>query len=92
MSHFIDSEAPCHEEATGEHVWQDSITEEYQYILKNGVCNIVPRPVGKSMVASKWIYKIKHATGGSVEKYKPRSVARRFPHTEGVLYDETLDP
>jgi hypothetical protein len=37
MSHFINSEAPCHGEATGEQVWKDAITEEYQYILKNDV-------------------------------------------------------
>jgi hypothetical protein len=37
MSHFIDSETPYHEEAMGEQVWQDAITEEYQYILKNDV-------------------------------------------------------
>jgi hypothetical protein len=34
MSHIIDSEPSCHREATGEQVWQDAITEEYQYILK----------------------------------------------------------
>ena len=44
------------------------------------------------MVTSKWIYKIKNATGGSVEKYKARSIAREFSQTEGVVYDETLDP
>jgi hypothetical protein len=37
MSHFIDSEAPCHGETTREQVWQDAITEEYQYILNNDV-------------------------------------------------------
>jgi hypothetical protein len=35
MSHFIDAETPCLREATREPVWQDAITEEYQYILKN---------------------------------------------------------
>jgi hypothetical protein len=34
MSHFIDFEPPCLGEATGEQVWQDAITKEYQYILK----------------------------------------------------------
>jgi hypothetical protein len=29
---------------------------------------------------------------GSVEKYKTRSIARGFSQTEGVVYDETLDP
>jgi hypothetical protein len=44
--------------------------EEYQSIMKNDVWKVAPRPVGKSMVTSKLIYKIKHATGGSVEMYK----------------------
>ena len=35
MSHFIDVETRCLREATREPVWQDAITEEYQYILKN---------------------------------------------------------
>ena len=43
-------------------------------------------------MASKWIYKIKHATDRSVEKYKMRSIARGFSQTEGVVYDEILDP
>ena len=61
MSHIIDSEPSCHGEATGEKVWQDAMIEEYQSILKNDVWDIVPRPEGKSVVTSKWIYKIKHA-------------------------------
>ena len=33
---------------------------------------------GKSVVTSKWIYKIKHAADGSIEKYKARFVAWGF--------------
>ena len=43
-------------------------------IIKNDVWDVVPRPEGKSRVSSKWIYKIKHATDGSIEKYKARFV------------------
>ena len=50
--------------------------EEYNSILKNGVWEVVPRPEGKSVVTSKWLYKIKHAADGSIEKYKARFVAR----------------
>jgi hypothetical protein len=46
----------------------------------------------KSVVNSKWIYKIKHASDGSVEKYKERFVARGFSEVEGVDYDETFAP
>jgi hypothetical protein len=44
------------------------------------------------VVTSKWIYKIKHATDGSVKKYKTRSTNRGFSQTEGVVYDDSLDP
>jgi hypothetical protein len=92
MTHIIDSEPSCHGEASGEQVWQDAMTEEYQSILKNDVWDIVPRPEGKSVVTSKWIYKIKHAADGSIEKYKARFVARGFSQVEGVDYDETFAP
>jgi hypothetical protein len=64
--------------------------EEYQSIMKNDVWNIVPRPEGKSLVNSKWIYKIKHAADGSVKKYKARFVARGFSQVEGIDYEETF--
>ena len=66
------------------------MTEEYESILKNDFWGIVPRPKGKSIVTSKWIFKIKHATDGSVEKYKVRFVARGFSQKEGIDYDETF--
>jgi hypothetical protein len=51
------------------------MTEEYQSIIKNDVCEIVPRSKSKDVVSSKWLYKIKHAADGSIEKYKARFVA-----------------
>ena len=66
------------------------MTEGYQSILKNDVWDVVPRPKGKFVVTFKWIYKIKHAADGSIEKYKTRFVARGFSQVEGVDYDETF--
>jgi hypothetical protein len=62
--------------------------EEYDSILKNDVWAVVPRPCGKSVVTSKWIYKIKNTIDGSVEKFKAIFVARGFSHKEGIDYDE----
>ena len=42
--------------------------EEYQLIMKKDAWDIVPRPEGKFVVTSKWIYKIKHAADGSIKK------------------------
>ena len=64
--------------------------DEYHSIMKNDVWEIVPRPEGKSVVTSRWLYKLKHAADGSVEKYKARFVARGFSQVEGIDYDETF--
>ena len=60
--------------------------------MKNDVWDIIPKPEGKSVVSSKWIYKIKHAAGGIIEKSKARFVARGFSQKEGIDYEETFAP
>jgi hypothetical protein len=76
MSHIIHFEPSCYEEATSHPVWRDVMMEEYQSIMKNDLWDIVPRPEGKSLVTSKWIYKIKHIVDGSIERHKMIFFAR----------------
>jgi hypothetical protein len=84
----IDSEPSSFDEDEKHIVWKDTIIEEYESILKNDVWEVVPRPLGKSLLVSKWIYKIKHAINDSVEKFNARFVARGFSQKEGIDYDE----
>jgi hypothetical protein len=72
--------------------WVDAMVEEYDSIFKNNVWEIVPRPIDKSMVGSRWIYKVKQAVDGSVEKYKARFVAWGFSQIKGIGYGETFAP
>ena len=58
--------------------WVDAMVEEYDSIVKKSAWDIVPRPDGKSVVGSRWIYKVKQVADGSVKKYKARFVARGF--------------
>jgi hypothetical protein len=37
--------------------WVYAMVEEYDSIVKNSAWEIVPRPVDKSVVGSRWIYK-----------------------------------
>ena len=49
--------------------------EEYQSIMKNDVWERVSRLERKSIVTSKWIYKIKCVAYGSIKKHKARFIA-----------------
>jgi len=41
--------------------------------MTNDVWEVVPRPEDRLVVGSRWIYKIKYAAYGNIEKYKARS-------------------
>ena len=53
---------------------------------------MVLRPKGKSVVYSKWIYKIKHVADGIIEKYKEIFVAHGFSQKEDIDYEDTFAP
>ena len=72
--------------------WFDAMVEEYDSIVKTSVWEIVPRPIDKSVVGSRWIYKVKQDVDGSVEKYKDKFVAWGFSQIEGIDYGETFSP
>ena len=64
--------------------------KEYQLIMKNDVWDIFQRPEKKYIMTSKWIYNIKHAADGSIEKHKERFVARGFSHKEGIYFTHVV--
>ena len=92
MGNLLYSKTTTYEEAFKHQCWRDAMTKEYESIMKNDVWDIVLRLEGKSIVTYKWIFKIKHTTDKSVEKYKARFLARGFSQREGVDYDETFAP
>jgi hypothetical protein len=90
MTQLIDANPSSYEQVAQHGVWQEAMMEEYASIMKKDVWEVVPRPKDKKVVRSKWIYKVKHAVDGSVEKYKARFVAKGFSQREGVDYARLL--
>ena len=68
------------------------MVEVYNSIMTNDVWEEVPRPEDRSVVGSRWIYKIKYAANGNIEKYKARFVAKGYARKEGIDYEETFTP
>jgi hypothetical protein len=92
MGECVVTEPSSFKEAVQQPVWVDAMVEEYDSIVRNSVWDVVPRPEDKSVVSSHWLYKVKQAADGSVEKHKARFVARGFSQVEGIDYDETFAP
>jgi hypothetical protein len=90
MSELLKAEPSNFEEASLQQVWRDAMVEEYASIMKNDVWEVVPRLEGKLVIRSRWIYKIKHAADGNVEKFKAPFLAKGFSQKEGIDYDETF--
>jgi hypothetical protein len=92
MTQLIDAEPSNYEQVAQHGLWREAMMEEYASIMKNDVWEVVPRTKGKKVVGSNWIYKVKHAGDGSVDKYKACFVAKGFSQREGVDYEETFRP
>jgi hypothetical protein len=90
MNKCIVTKQSSFQEAVQDPIWFDSMVDEYDSIVKNSAWEIVPRPADKSVVGSRWIYKVNHADDGSVEKYKAKFVASGLSQIEGIDYDETF--
>lgn len=65
-------------EAAKDPRWVEAMTEEIDAMHSNQTWTIVPRPVDRNVVGSKWVYKVKYKADGSIERYKARLVARGF--------------
>jgi hypothetical protein len=77
-------------EASGHLDWDTSMNEKYHYLMANDTWDIVPLLKGIQIFISKWVYRTKYASDGSVERHKAWLVAKVFSLVEGIYYNETF--
>ena len=51
---------------------------EYNSIMKNHTWDPVDRPTKRKVISTKWVYKDKYESNGSLEKYKAIHIAKGF--------------
>ena len=74
------------------HKWREAMQDEISVLHKNKVWDLVALPEGKKPIQSRWIFRKKISSDGSVSSYKARFVAKDFQQTEGIDYDDIFSP
>lgn len=74
--------------------WRDALDDKIKSLRLNETWRLQPRSSvtakGKHVLRGKWVYKVKRAADGSVQKYKTRWVVHGFEQVEGSDYAETF--
>lgn len=65
---------------------------ELNSIYKNGTWDMMPLPPHRTAISTKWVFRVKTNSDGSIAKLKAQLVAKRFQQREGMDYKETFAP
>lgn len=72
--------------------WNRAMQREIEGLKSQNAWTLVPRPEGKSIVQTKWVFRIKHHADGSIDRYKARLVAKGYTQKAGIDFQEIFSP
>ena len=66
--------------------------DEYGTLMRKNTWQLVKLPPDKHPIRSKWVFRVKYNSNGSLQKYKARLVAQGFNQRLGFDFIETFNP
>lgn len=70
--------------------WIQAEQAEFKAHKQTETWEVVDRPKNRSIIDSKWVYKIKQRANGSIERYKAKLIAKEFTQRPEYDFDETF--
>nr|GEU50982.1 retrovirus-related Pol polyprotein from transposon TNT 1-94 [Tanacetum cinerariifolium] len=87
-----DSKSSVRTRALRDADWVSAMQDKLDQFARLKVWRLVPRPEGKTVLKTKWIFKNKKDESSLVIRNKVRLVAVRYSQQKGIDYDETFAP
>jgi hypothetical protein len=86
----LGSDPQSYSEDKGNPHWEEAMKEEYNSLVENNTCELVPLPSNMKLFICKWIFKTKRVFVGYITKYKAWLVAKFFSQVQGIDYEDTF--
>ena len=70
--------------------WRKAMLDELDALHQNLTWTLVPRDSHMNIIGSKWVFKAKLKTDGTLDRLKARPVAKGYHQVDGIDYIETF--
>ena len=89
---YVDHKPLTFQEVVNGDCRRRAIEEEIHPIEKNNTWELNTLPPGQKAIGIKWLFKIKRAVDGEINRYKARLVAKCYKQQYGLDYQEVSAP